>query len=749
MGEIYKTSCVLCAQTCGLEVEVEKNRIVKVRGDRTNPKSEGYVCRKGLNVAYHQHHADRLLYPLKKEEDRFIRISWDQTLSEIAEKLKNIVGIHGPRSFAYMGAGGQGCHFQTPFGMRLMRALGSQYHYSALAQEFSGDFWVCGRMFGRQYLHNNPDIAQTDCLIAIGWNGMQSHQIPQAPRHLQRLAQDPEKLLIVIDPRKSETARIANLHLPIRVGTDALLLKGMIALIIDHGWEDRDYIAQHTRGWEEIKGLFEGFDYRAAIATCHLNYDTVDQVCHLLSHRKSSLRHDLGIYMNRHSALSSYLINILKAICGRLGVRGGNVFPGHFLPIGGHSDERDAKVWRTVATKAFPVCGSYPPNVMPEEILSSHPERLRAVYVCAANPLRSYADTTAYEEAFSRLDLLVTAEIAMTETAALSHYILPARTGFESWDGTFFPLTFPGIYFQMRRPVVKPEGEQLELGEIHLLLAEKLGFIPPIPAYLYEAAEKGRTAFAQAVTQFITETPQHLAMMPFILGKTLGKVLGSVHLAALWGLLQVTSAEVKENAARVGFDPGPDQSERIFQAILDHPEGIWIGKVDETNNFSQLKTPDGRISLTIPELFPELNNLTPEREEVELTPDPRYPLILMAGRHIDVNANTLMRDPAWNKDRRACTMTMHPQDAQKLNLQDGQLVRVITEAGEEVIELEVSENEREGHVTIPHGFGLIYQGRKFGANVNKLTKNTHRDRFGTPLHRYVPCRVEAVRPEEV
>lgn len=745
MGTVFKSSCVLCAQNCGLEVEVENNRIVKVRGDKLNPRSEGYVCRKGLNIAYHQHHADRLLYPLKKVGNQFVRISWEQALKEIAEKLKNIIAKYGPRSFAYMGAGGQGCHFQSPFGMRLMRALGSQYHYSALAQEFAGDFWVCGRMYGRQYIHDGPDVERTDILIAIGWNGLESHQIPQAPRHLQRLSRDPDKMFIVIDPRRSETAQIANLHLPIRVGADALLLKAMISLILDRKWENREYIEKNTSGWDKIRSFFEGFDYAQAIRTCHLDLPTVERVCDLFAHGNSSMRHDLGIYMNRHSAVSSYLINILKAICGRLGVRGGNVFPGHFVPMGSHTDERDERVWRTVATDSFPVCGSYPPNVMPEEILSDHPERLRAVYVCAANPLRSYADTTAYEEAFSRLDLLITAEIAMTETATLSHYVLPARSGYESWDGTFFPLTFPGIFFQMRRPVIEPEGEPLELGEIHLRLADVLGLIPPLPDELYEAAKGERSAFASALMKYVAENPKVLPNLPFVLGKTLGKTLGSVHLATLWGLLQVTSPEVKENALRAGFKDGPDLPERLFEAILEHPEGIWMGRLEEENNLSQIKTPDGRINLHIPELLDELESVTPQREEIELSPKTEFPLVMMAGRHIRVNANTLMRDPAWNEGKRACTVTMHPQDAKKLNLQDGETVRVVTEAGSEEIELEISDSEREGHVTVPHGFGLIYQGKKFGANVNRLTKNTHRDRFGTPIHRYVPCRVEKIK----
>ena len=744
MRTTHRTGCVLCAQNCGLEVEVENNRIVKVKPDKSNQKSEGYACRKGLNIAYHQHHADRLQTPLKRVGGRFEPISWEQAVTEIASKLQNIIGRHGPRAFAYMGGGGQGSHFEAAFGVRLMRALGSQYQYSALAQEFSGAFWVCGRTHGKQYLHDQPDVNHTDLLLVMGWNGMQSHQIPQAPRKLLALSKDPSKTLIVVDPRLSETAKIADIHLSIRPGTDALLLKAMIAIILQEEMENRDYLKRHTSGFERVAPTFRGFDAEAAVKTCELPFETVREVARLFATRKSSLRYDLGLFMGRHSALNSYLIVILQAICGRLCTPGGNVVHGHMMPMGPHTDERNPKIWRTVETHAFPVCGCYPPNVMPQEILSDHPERLRAVMVSSANPLRSYADSSAYEKAFKRLELLVTIEVAMTETAALSHYVLPAKSAYESWDGTFFPMTYPGIHFQMRRPIIEPEGEPLETGEIFLRLADKMGLIPEIPDSLEKAARESRAAFGQALMEYSMTEPNAMKVMPFILGKTLGEVFGSVHLAALWGMLQAAPPSFYENAVRAGFEPGHTLGENLFEAILDHPEGVWVGKIDPQNPFAQIKTQDGTIHLDIPELLGELLALDAPSEEAALRLDPEFPLVLMAGSHCATNANTLMRDPAWNKGKRACTLAMHPEDAQGLCLKDGQRVRVTTEAGTEELELEVTQTARKGHVVMPHGFGLVYRGIKYGANVNRLTKNTHRDSFGTPMHRYVPCRVEGL-----
>jgi len=746
MSSWQKTSCVCCAQNCGLEVMVEGNRIVKVRADKENPRSEGYCCRKGLKIAHYQHHEDRLKRPLKRIGEEFKEISWDQALDEITQKIKSTVETHGPRSLAYMGGGGQGCHFEAAFGMRLLRGLGSHYHYSPLAQELTGYFWVNGRGLGRQYLGTLPDRSETDMLVAVGWNGWMSHQMPQARRHLKRISEDPDKLLVVIDPRRSETAQRADIHLAIRPGTDALLFRSIISIILQQGWQKDDYIAAHVSGFESIQHWFHDFDPRPAIAICQLDYDQVFDLCQLLTTRKWSCHCDLGILMGRHSTVASYLELILLAICGRIGVPGGNFIPGHITPMGSHSDERDPKTWRTAATNFAAIMGCFPPNVMPEEILADRPDRLRAVFVSGSNPLRSYADTSAYEEAFQRLDLLVVVDVAFTETARLAHYVLPAKSAYEKWDGTFFAWNYPEIFFQMRRPVVEAEGECLDEGEIITRLADRLGLLPEIPPSLYDAAFGDRMNFGMQLLSFAQSEPRAMKFMPFILGKTLGKALGSGSLAALWGMLQVAPNSFRENAARAGFSPGPMMGEDIFKAVLEHPEGLWIGKCDPSKPLDALRTEDKRINVLIPELAEAVKGIAVQSEEIGLRMNENYPLILAAGLHMDYNANTIMRDPAWNEGKsRPCTLMMHPRDASAFGLSDGQTVRVTTEAGSEDIELEVTDTARPGQVIMPHGFGLVHTGKKHGANVNRLTKNTNRDPIaGTPLHRFVPCRVTAV-----
>ena len=574
---------------------------------------------------------------------------------------------------------------------------------------------------------------------------MQSHQMPQAPKVLRKIAQDPDKLLVVIDPRKSETAEIANIHLALHPGTDALLMKAMIAIILENGWENKDYLARQVEGFEKIRGWFEGVDSKAAVAVCQLDYNQVVELCQLMTTKRWCMHPDLGIYMGRHSTLNSYFMNILGVICGMFGVRGGNLIPGMVMPLGFHADERNPKTWRTVATNMPPAAaGSYPPAVIPEEILTDHPERLRAIYVNGSNPLRSYPDTTAYEKAFKKLELLVVSDIVMSETARLAHYVLPCRNAYESWDGTFFPCTYPGVYFQMRQPVVEPTENCLEASQIFTRIADKLGFIPEIPAEVMEAARNNRLDFGAKLMAWAAKEPTIRPYMVFILAKTLGEVWNSANKAALWGMLMTAPKSFRENAARVGFKPGLDQGDRIFQVILDNPQGLWVGEADTTRPMDGIGTPSGKIEVYIPELEAQAKDLNAKSEAQDLKLPEEFPLIMSAGRHMQYNANTLMRNPAWNDGKRACTVAMNPDDSHDLGLSDGQQVRVTTEAGSEVGELEVSGQVRRGTVLIPHGFGLIYNGEVYGIAVNRLTKNTNRDPLGTPLHRFVPCRVEAM-----
>lgn len=744
MDEWKKTTCILCSVNCGLEVQTEGRRITKVRGDKGSPRSQGYACRKGLSIAYFQDHAERLTHPLKRVGDRFEKLSWEQATEEIAAKLKELVDAHGPRCLAYMGGGGQGCHFEAAFGVRLLRALGSRYHYSALAQELTGFFYVQGEAYGRQYLHAVPDVERTDVLVFWGSNAWRSHGMNRARPEIARLAKDPNKLLVVIDPCRTDTALRANIHLAPRPGSDALLLKAMIAMILDARIYDEDYVREHTSGFKEILRLFGKFDVGEALKVCGLDEDEVRHLVHLLAANRCSFRSDLGLLMGRNSTINSYLEMILINLLGGVGKEGGNVFLGHMVPLGSHTPIDDPSNWRTVETDFPAIMGVYPPNVMPEEILSEKPKRLRAVIVSGSNPLRSYADTLAYERAFKKLDLLVTVEVSMTETARLSHYVLPAKSAYEKWDGSFFSWKYPEYYFHMRRPVCEALGEPKEEAEILTSLANALGLIPEYPAELEELAVKDLLQYGMALMNYMGENPAAADMLLFVVAQTLGKAVDSPALSLMWAILSRYCQTAGPKLERAGYAPSPTLGNELFEKLRHTPGDVLICVQDMENNLGEnIKTPDGKVHLHIPALDDWVAEIEPA-EELKALENTGYPMLLVAGERTDFNANSLMRNPEWTGGTRACTMKTHPEDAQRLGLETGGIAVVETEAGALEVEVEVSERPPRGMVIIPHGFGLDYCGQTDGANVNVLAPARNRDRLAaTPLHRFVPCKVTA------
>ena len=744
MSDWKRTACVLCYHNCGLEVQAEGNKILKVRADKDHPRTKGYMCRKGTRIAFYQSHKERLTHPLKREGSNFKRISWDQAITEIAAKLKEILSHHGPRALAYMGGGGQGSHVEAGFGRTFLTALGSQYHYSPIAQELTGLYWVNGRAYGRQNLHTGPDLDRARNFLVMGWNGYVSNAgVNRARERIDEFSKDPAKRLIVVDPLRSESASRANMHFQPRIGTIALFLKSLIAIILQQGWENKEFLDRHCDGFARIEGWFRNFDTASALRICGLDPGAVRELARIYAAEPTAMRTDLGLLMDRQSTMNSYLEMILMAVCGRIGTPGGNVFPGHLMPLGPHSDERDPRTWRTVETDFPAIMGYFPPNVLPEEILSKKGDRTRALIVSGSNPLRSYADTLLYEKAFRELDLLITIEIAMSETARLSHYVLPAKSGYEKWDATFFSITFPEVYFQIRHPCCETEGEALEEGEIFTRLAEALGILPKIPEALFRRSREDRGLFARELLHFIGRDAKAARFLPFIVAKTLGREFGSAHLAALWGLLLMYPQHAGENIARAGYDVSPLVGDELFKKLLDHREGIVIAKMPGQDNVNALRTPDKKIHLYIEELESWMNEIAPDKEEQSLR-NAEYPFVLVAGRHFPFTANTIMRDPDWNSRKQVCTLLVSKEDARGLGVKDGAEVWVTTEASRARVPVEVSAIPPRGTVLLPHGFGLVHGGETYGVNVNRLTKNTHRDRIAaTPLHRYVPCRVEA------
>ncbi|MEZ4301329.1 MAG: molybdopterin-dependent oxidoreductase [Polyangiaceae bacterium] len=461
MTQTEQTACILCSRNCGLRVETAGGRIGAVRGDDAHPVSKGYICQKAARLTHYQDHADRLEFPLRREPDgSFVRVSWEAALSDIASRLTALRSAHGGRAFAFYGGGGQGNHLGGAYSRQLMKAMKSRFVYSALAQEKTGDFWVNGRLFGDQRCHTTEDVEHADFVMFIGTNPFQAHGIPNARDTLRDLKKSASRTMVVVDPRKTETARQADIHLQPRPSTDAFLIAAMLAIIVREGLHDRAFLRHRCTGFPAVEAALRAIPVEEFVRRADVPLADVERVARAFAAAKSAcVRIDLGIQQSLHSTLNSYLEKLLFLVTGNFGKRGANNFHSSLLPILGHTDERDDRHPRTARHGMFPISGLYPPNILPSEIEHDGEDRLRAMWVDSANPVLTGADTAAYERAFRKLDLLVVVDVAMTETARLAHYVLPAASQFEKWECTGFNLEFPDNAFQLRHPLFPLRGE--------------------------------------------------------------------------------------------------------------------------------------------------------------------------------------------------------------------------------------------------------------------------------------------------
>src|SRR5215813_12269057 len=568
--EWRKSACNICYVNCGLEVLIDQGKIAKVRGDRENPKSQGYLCNKAARIPYYAHHKDRLTSPLRRRADGgFDEIDWDTAIAEIAARVRDLVDRHGGKSLALYGGGGQGNHAGGAYANGFLRALGSRHVFNALSQEKTGDFWVNGHMFGSQTCHTAEDVHHCDLLFVIGANPWIAHGFPNARDHLNQIRKDPDRRLVVIDPRRTETAEMADLHLAVRPGADAFLLGAILATLVRLDAVDHEFIAQHTVGYEEVREALLKIPVEAWADAADVPLSQIRQcVDMMLAADAMTVRVELGIQQGVNSTLNSYLEKLLIMLTGSFGRRGTNQLHSWLQPLWGNSPNQ-----RFAAVDTEVIAGLLPPNVFCEAVLTDHPERLRGVWVDSSNPANTAANTAEVEKALRALDLVVVVDVAMTETAQLAHYVLPAASQYEKTEFTLFNFEFPRNYFQVRAPLLPPLEGTLPEPEIYTRLARAMGFLPGDNALapLREAAFRSRPAFASAFRAFMAENPSAAAVGALVLYHTLGQTLpdGVAAAAPLW-MAALACAKRSPHAVRRALAAGNDvPDEALGDTLFD------------------------------------------------------------------------------------------------------------------------------------------------------------------------------------
>ena len=567
---------------------------------------------------------------------------------------------------------------------------------------------------------------------------------------LKHLRKDPNRTMVVIDPRRTETAKQADIHLQLKSGTDAFLMSAMIAIILRDNLHDRAFIDAHCTGFDQVERAFRDIPIADYVARADVPLAQVEAVARRFATASSAcVRIDLGIQHTINTTLNGYLEKLLYLITGNFGIKGGNNLHSSLIPILGHTDERKAHIQRSVYHQMFPIAGILPPNILPDEILKAGEQRIRAIVVDSCNPILTWPDTPAMTQAFESLELLVVVDVAMTETARMAHYVLPAASQFEKWEFTGFNLEFPKNGFHLRHPLFAPLGESLPEAEIYTRLLEKMRAIPrqfPLLSTVarYEPASAQHLGYVAALFATLMRQKKLQPYAASVLYRTLGKTLPNQAASAAFLLpLAIQFAVEQPKAVQQAGHRGNRLTlgSVLFESILASRSGMVFSQHEYRDVWQLVKTKDKRVHLAIPEMLSELAAL-PMQQSVT---SPEFPFVLAAGERRSYNANQIYRNPAWRKVDPHGALRIHPQDAADLGIADGGKAYCSTAQGRLEVVAEYDDGMRRGMVSLPHGYGLSYNGAAaVGPALNRIISAKDCDPLSrTPFHKYVAVRVQA------
>jgi anaerobic selenocysteine-containing dehydrogenase len=754
---IHKSACILCSINCGIDIEINNDtmQIVKITGDKDHPTSQGYICQKATRLNYYQKQ-ERLTSPLRKKADgTFEEISWETAIQEIADKLVHIRDTHGGTSIAYAGGGGQGNHMAQMYAQAFRKVCGTPYIYSSLAQEKTGNFWVHGKLFGKQSTNYSEPIDDAEFGVIIGANPIQSHGMARAKKVIGEIARDKNRTLVVIDPRETETAKKADYFLQIKPGRDAWLMSAMLGIILQEGLEDKEFIEKHTNGFEEMKPYFMNIPIREYIEIAGLDYEMVLEVTRKMAAAKTvAIRSDLGIEMSLNSTLNAYLKRLLFLVTGNFNKHGTNHLASWFVPLIGHSRDPEDGGMTTQVTKTREIAKIYPPNVLAKEIDTDHPKRLRALIVDSSNPVMNWVDTNAQIKAYQKLDLMVTIDVAMTETASQSHYILPASSQFEKYESTFFTESF----YHLRKPIFPPLENTLSEPQIYTRLIRAMGALDGVDfSELEKAAHEDKAnpdkgIFQRAFMAAAMQAPQLQVFSAIALRETLGKTMpaGAENAAFIWFAAQLYAQKEPKALMQAGITGKPHElGTKLFEKIMNSPSGVKVSKLDYDDCWNQVKHPDTKIQLHIPELLENWLLKLPEVLANQAALETDYPYNLIAGERRTYNANAIIRNIEWAKTDKEGALKIHPLDAAQHGIEEGDAVQLTSTSGSIKILANITQEVRQGLLSMPHGHGQNdFKNESFraiGVLPNLLTDADYCDPLSkTPYHKNVRVKLEKV-----
>ncbi|MCV2360464.1 molybdopterin-dependent oxidoreductase [Paucibacter sp. TC2R-5] len=717
MNDTLKTHyriCPLCEACCGLELQTQGDKVISIRGAEQDVFSRGFICPKGVSLKDLHEDPDRLRQPLIKREGSFVEASWDEALGEVAKRLLPVIEQYGPDSIASV-IGNPAAHKISllSYFPRLARALGTRNIFSASTLDQMPKQLSSGLMFGHWLSIPVPDIERCDWLLILGANPMVSNgslwTVPDY-RGKAKAMRARGGRIVVVDPRRSETAAAADEHLAIRPNGDVFMLLAMVNTLFSEGLVRTGRLGEHINGLEELRAETANFTPERMASGCGIDAITLRRLARELAAAKCAAVYGrTGTCTQRFGTLNSWLVDVLNILSGHLDAPGGAMFPKAAAfaantqgkPGSGRGISTGRRSSRV--SSAPEVFGEMPITCLAEEIETAGAGQVRALICIAANPVLSTPNGPRLARALEGMDFMLSLDIYLNETSRHADVILP---GLSPLEDLHFDVAFPQLSFRNHArfsgPVfAKPNGQPEEWETLLRLTAMLEG-----RDWRADLTELDDAAIAADLQRLGPATATTL----------------SQQLAGLRG-----PERLIDLALRTGPYGGAAEQDLTLAKIKAADGGIDLGPL-QPRIPELLRTPSGRIELAPPSLLADLQYV----DAALSLPAPEFSLI---GRRDLRSGNSWMHNlPLLAKGPERCTLFINPQDAARLGLGDGSQAKLSSDLGELQVRVALSVDMSAGVVSLPHGWGhdlpgvrMAIAGIKPGVNLNALMNDSLRD----------------------
>ncbi|BBY29081.1 molybdopterin-dependent oxidoreductase [Mycolicibacterium sediminis] len=742
----HKVTCPLCEAMCGLVVHTAGTDVTSVRANPADVWSRGHLCPKGASLGAVHHDADRLREPLvRNARGEHVPVSWDDAFAECERVLRPVLDRYGASALTtYIGnpvAHNIGLSLHVGALIGFGQAAGMQAYYSP----GTVDQWplnvVSALLFGGMWNGPIPDLAHTDHLMILGANPSASQgSMLSAPDVMGSIREITRRgTVVVVDPRRTGTAARASEWVPIRPGTDALLLFAILRVLATNGWVRRpDHLRDRVTGLDEVIALSEPFTPERVAEATGIGADTIHRLAHDLAHARNPVLYSrIGACTQEFGTLSTWLVFVVNTALGALDRRGGAVFPrpAAWSQMFAKPPDQTEPGWtfgrfRSRVRGVPEVLGQFPVSCLAEEIDTPGDGRIRGLITVAGNPVVSAPASRRLEDALPRLDAMISIDNWLNETTRHAHVVLPGLSPLERphSDDLYWAYSTASC-LKWSDPVFAAPPDRPAEWEILVRLAGSM-FGTPVPDVDVDAVDDLYVGGMIAMLGARPESPLHGREPLEVLAELSGR-----------GPERLVDLGIRLGPWGDGVGVRPDGL--TLAEVRRHPDGLRLEELDGGRLTEVVTTPSGTVELFHAHLADDVPRLVARMDRP--TPD----LVLTSRRHLRSNNSWLHNVPGLVRGRERCTLLMHSADADRIGLRSGDVAEISTTEGELSVAVEVGDEMMPGVVSLPHGWGHGRSGTRLavandhpGVNANLLNPPDLVDvPSNTQVVNGVPCRV--------